>query len=68
MAKVVQKQTGDTNSSPFHCGLIKIILTHELQKQSLTWQQFLVHYEFEEPEDHFNEGLKEYELLMLTYI
>ena len=47
MAKYVQKRTEDTTTSLFDCGLIKIILTHELEKQSLTWQQFVVHNEFE---------------------
>ena len=68
MAKAVRKCTEDTTSILFHCGLIKIILTHELQNQSLTWQQFVAHYEFEEPEKQLDEGLKEGEVLMLTYI
>ena len=68
MAKAVKKHTEDTISSLFHCGLIKIILTHELQKKILTWQQFVVHHGFEEPKEQLDEGLKEDEVLMLTHI
>ena len=38
MAKVVHKRTRDTTPILFHCGLIKISLTQEFQKQSLIWQ------------------------------
>ena len=50
MAKVVQKRVEDTAKILFQCGLIKIILIHELQKQNLTLQQFVIHNEFEELE------------------
>ena len=68
MAKAIQKSVEDITTRLFHCGLMKIIITHELQKQDLTWQQFVIHNEFEEPEELLEEGLKEYEVLMITYI
>ena len=68
MAKAIKKCTKDTTTSLFHCGIINIILTHELKKQNLAWQQFVIHKEFEEPEEMLEEGLKEYEVLMITYI
>ena len=34
----------------------------------MTWQQFVVHNEIEEPEEPLDEGLKEDEMLMITYI
>ena len=37
MAKAVQRRAKDRMTSLFHCGLIKIIMKHELQKQNLTW-------------------------------
>ena len=68
MAKVVYKRSGNTTSSLFHCGLIKIILTHELQKKSLSWKKFVVHCDNEAPEEQLGERMKEDEILMLTYI
>ena len=68
MAKANKKRTEDTTTILFHCGLIKNILTHELQKQSLTWQKFVLHNEFEEPEEQLDDKLKEDEILMITYI
>ena len=67
MAKAVQRRAKDKMTSLFHCGLIKIIIQHELQKQNLTWSGFLVHNQFEEQEELLEEGLKEDELLMITY-
>ena len=67
MAKAVQKRAEDKLTSLFHCGLIKIIITYELQKQNLTWQEFLIHNQFEEQEELPEEGLKEDKLLMITY-
>ena len=67
MAKFVQKNSKDKMTSLFHCGLIKIIITYELQKQNLTWQEFLIHNQFEEQEELPEEGLKEDKLLMITY-
>ena len=54
-------------TSLFHCGLIKIIITYELQKKNLTWQEFLIHNQFEEKKELPEEGLKEDKLLMITY-
>ena len=59
MAKAVQKRAEDKLTSLFHYGLIKIIITYELQKQNLTWQEFLIHNQFEEQEELPEEGLKE---------
>src|SRR5713226_4019283 len=67
MAKAVQRRPKDKMTSLFHCGLIKIIIQHELQKQNLTWSRFLIHNQFEEQEELLEEGLKEDELLMITY-
>ena len=67
MAKAVQRHAKDKMTSLFHCGLIKIIITHELQKQDLTWPEFLIHNQFEEQEEFPEEGLKEDKLLMITY-
>ena len=67
MAKAVQRRAKDKMTSLFHCGLIKIIIQHELQKQNLTCSVFLVHNQFEEHEELLEEGLKEDELLMITY-
>ena len=67
MAKAVQRRQKDKMTSLFHCGLIKIIIQHELQKQNLTWSGFLIHNQFEEREELLEEGLKEDELLMITY-
>ena len=68
MAKAIQKHDEDTTTSLFHYGLVKIILINELQKQNLTWQQFVIHNEFDELEEMLEEGLKEDEVLMITYI
>ena len=68
MAKAVQRCPKDKMTSLFHCGLIKIIIQHELQRQNLTWSGFLVHNQFEEQEELLEEGLKEDELLMITYL
>ena len=68
MAKAIQICTEDTTTRLFHCGLIKTILTHELQNQNLTWQQFVIHNEFEEPKELLDEGIEEDEMLMITYI
>ena len=68
MAKVVQKRVEDTAKILFQCGLIKIILIHELQKQNLTWRQFVIHNDFEEPERLLKERFKEDEVLLITYI
>ena len=59
MAKSVQRRAKDKKTSLFQCGLIKIIIKHELQKQNLTWQEFLIHNQFEEQEELLEEGLKE---------
>ena len=67
MAKVVQRRAKDKMTSLFHCGLIKIIIKHELQKKNLTWSEFLIHNQFEEQEELLEEGLKEEKLLMITY-
>ena len=67
MAKAVQRRQKDKMTSLFHCGLIKIIIQHELQRKNLTWSGFLVHNQFEEQEELLEEGLKEDELLMITY-
>ena len=67
MAKAVQKSAEDKLTSLFHCGLIKIIITYELQKQNLTWQEFIIHNQFEELEELPEESLKEDKLLMITY-
>ena len=67
MAKVVEKHAKDKLTSLFHCGLIKIIITYELQKQNLTWQEFIIHNQFEELEELPKENLKEDKLLMITY-
>ena len=67
MAKAVQRRPKDKTTSLFHCGLIKIIFQHELQRQNLTWSRFLVHNQFEEQEELLEEGFKEDELLMITY-
>ena len=37
MAKDVQRRAKDKMTSLFQCGLIKIIIKHELQKKNLTW-------------------------------
>ena len=66
MAKVVQKCDEDITTILFHCGLIKMIVTHELQKQNLTWKQFVIVNEFKEPEELLEKGLKENEILMIT--
>ena len=34
----------------------------------MTWQQFVIHYDTEEPEEQLGERMKEDEILMLTYI
>ena len=67
MAKAIQRRAKDKMTSLFHCGLIKIIIKHELQKQNLTWSEFLNHNQFEEQEELLEEGLKGDELLMITY-
>ena len=67
MAKAVQRHPKDKMTSLFHYGLINIIIQHELQKQNLTWSGFLIHNQFEEQEELLEEGLKEDELLMITY-
>ena len=59
MAKAVQKCVEDITTIIFHCGLIKMIITQELQKQNLAWQQFVILNEFEEPEELLEKGLKE---------
>jgi hypothetical protein len=47
MAKAVQKQGRNTEKSLYHCGFIKMIIIYELQKQNLTWQQFIIENGFE---------------------
>jgi hypothetical protein len=66
MAKAVQRREKDKLTSLFHCGLIKIIIQHELRKQNLTWTEFLVQNQFEEQEELHEEVPKEEELLMIT--
>ena len=68
MTKAVQKRAKDKLTSLFHCGLIKIIITYELQKQNLTWKEFIIHNQFEELEELPEESLKEDKLLMITYL
>ena len=68
MAKAVQKCAEDKLTSLFHCGLIKIIITYELQKKNLTWQEVIIHNHFEELEELPKESLKEDKLLMITYL
>ena len=67
MAKAIQRRAKDKMTSLFHCGFIRIIITHELQKQNLKWPEFLIHNQFEEQEELPEEGLKEDKLLMITY-
>ena len=67
MAKAIQRHAKDKMTSLFHYGVIKIIITHELQKQNMTWQEFLIHNQFEEQEELPEEGLKEEKLLMIAY-
>jgi hypothetical protein len=47
MAKTVQKQGRNTERSLYHCGLIKMIIKDELQKQNVIWQQFTIENGFE---------------------
>ena len=37
--------------SLYHHGVIKMIISHELQKQNITWHQFLVDNKFVEEEE-----------------
>jgi hypothetical protein len=60
MAKTVQKQGRNTGRSLYHCGLIKMIVKDELQKQNVNWQQFTIENGFEtikeeEGEEHILE-------------
>jgi hypothetical protein len=47
MSKKAQKQVEDVEKGIYHCGIIKIILTHELMKKGMTWQQFLIEKGFQ---------------------
>jgi predicted ATPase len=47
MAKTVQKQGRNTDRSLYDCGLIKMIIKDELQKQNVIWQQFTIENGFE---------------------
>jgi hypothetical protein len=55
MAKGVQKHEKDMKKSLYHHGLIKMIITYELQKQNLSWQQFLIDNEFEAMKEEHEE-------------
>ena len=63
MAKVVQKQENNTAKILYHYGFIKMISTHELQKQNFSWQQFVVGNGIEKSK----EELREEEILIITY-
>ena len=62
MDKVVQKQGRNKDKSLYHYGFIKMIITHEVKKQNLSWQQFVVENGIETME----EEIKEREILMIT--
>ena len=47
MAKDVLKQENNIEKILYHYGFIKIIIKYELQKQDLSWQQFVVGNGFE---------------------
>jgi len=51
MAKGIQKQDKNEERSLYHHRLIKMIISHELQKQNITWHQFLVDNKFVEEEE-----------------
>ena len=56
MAKGVQKHKKDMKKSIYHHGLIKMIVTYELQNQNLSWQQqFLIDNEFETMKEEHEE-------------
>jgi len=59
MAKGVQKQEKDMEKSLYHHGLIKMIITHEFRKQSLSWKQVLIDSGFET----MNEEVREEEII-----
>jgi hypothetical protein len=62
MAKTVQKQGRNTEKSLYHCGLIKMIIKNELQKQNVIWQQFTIENGFET----IKEEEEEKQILVLT--
>jgi hypothetical protein len=62
MAKAVQKQWRNTERSLYYCGFIKMIIIHELHKQNLTWQQFIIRNGFKIVE----EEVKEEQILVVT--
>ena len=62
MAKFVKKQERNIEKSLYHYGFIKMIIAHELQKQDLSWQKFVVDNGFET----IKEELKEKDILMIT--
>ena len=61
MAKVVHKQEKNIEKSLYHYGFIKMIITYELQKHDLSWQQFVVGNGFETSKKE----LREEEILII---
>ena len=62
MTKDVQKPERNKEKILYQYGFVKMIITHELQKQDLSWQWFVVDNGFET----IKEGLKEKEILTIT--
>ena len=51
MASTYQTNVGDKNRSLFHHGLIKILVSYQLEELGETWDSFLVHNRFGENEE-----------------
>ena len=51
MAKAIQKQERLKEKSLYHYGSIKMTVMHELQKQDLSWKQFVIENGFETMEE-----------------